>query len=1412
MATPSSMRSPSRPESTIADDENVLTPRSKIRAMMAAIDDDSDDENTTLNPTQINNAQNSASLHQDTILSDAKSDTEASVSGSDGEDDDDVPIIPRGRLAARLLGKSKEISNVSSHSKTDNKSDDDNAYEKIKKQLMGESKVHKFSPARNQVSGVAPPENSDSDEIHDTTRRKKLKSGVRKPSIEQSSTPARSRETTPAFFVTPGKGSPTPIRQGASESDSDPDLPLNPVSKSRLEELIAKKREERLAREAAARKKKEDMVANLEALSQKAVRENGGTFSETDSDGEAKQRLTQGSRPTRKSSKKAIEEMKRETQRMERNMQLAHQARTKKKVTKESLFAKFNFRPVGMAAEASAQQAPSAPPESSSQSSIENDQEKSTPPTSPLREGSPEKPTALVNITNMDTTETPELNVEEEMPTLDELIIQSQAAPASDKGKGRLIDFEHSKDQMQSAKAPIKSSSHPKMSPKRDFHMTLDSDDSDGLEIVRDAKPRKFAVFDRIPIRQAQENHSLHTLRALAHLSSPGKQPSKSRVSMTPAQMEASLRQRAREQAARERLEKLERLKAQNPNMIFETAEETEKRQLAIEDMVEKARQEAEEISKREKAAAKKEGKSGEHFIDSDDEDEDYIEEGEEADVEVDPEEEEDEEDEDDGGDDGEEPDGGVELPNAPEGVMVEEEAEETEDDELAEKEKENEDADDEDEEANILPTRRKRRMHRIIDDDEADEEPISQSITSAPVTPAVKTPTRPVIPGLPMSDVTPMGLTQAFAATMADNSQIDDDSMDVDNEQESLTFLRQMPDFNPPSMSTPGFGSQNVITDSQSSPVRKAPGWENPTPSRPQTANIDLDFTQSQIVRDSFSGTQTQGLDLLSQIPDPSQDQGFDPISPFKHRFSLPSQQTIDTTSIRSQKEASTPPRKERKRLRKRLEAVPKLSDVDEATNEELNSADEDDLLFDSPTGGRKLDIFDIMKAASRKRTRPAAEVFDKANSIAKEMVEEQAEESEDEYKGIGGPSDDERDDGEMDEEIRKMINDDGKEKVNERELAALHADRSRNEDEKVVKKLFNDISKGMLRRRHNGNNEFDLSDSDDDMEARRRIKRTEFARMRKALLADENVEKISEDPKKAAFFNTLRDFDDGGDELDFLEGEDQPMTDLQELSQSQPQSQEPGEGQQTHQETTSASDPTTLPQKRKRPLTETTNPPPRPPPHLRRTSKSLPGTKKPTTLSEIRESVSFLTESHSASASSSFSVSDDSEDSDTNDDGNAKKGTHTAGVENSDPFAIRHRAIIDRLALRRENSNLSNNNTTANPPSNPKPPGFSLPHHLLLRRSTSSSLSSLSNSGNTTPTGVVVETERMAGTNGSTNAITTAAGGSRKSSINYFSRVEERKKGIVAVVEKRKVESRRKRARERGGVLGSLVREEWG
>jgi mediator of replication checkpoint protein 1 len=81
---------------------------------------------------------------------------------------------------------------------------------------------------------------------------------------------------------------------------------------------------------------------------------------------------------------------------------------------------------------------------------------------------------------------------------------------------------------------------------------------------------------------------------------------------------------------------------------------------------------------------------------------------------------------------------------------------------------------------------------------------------------------------------------------------------------------------------------------------------------------------------------------------------------------------------------------------------------------------------------------VFDIMRKASTKKV--VVDEFDKKKSKAKEMVNEQAEESEDEYAGLGGASDDESG-GEPDEFVKEMIDDEGRKDVDESKLAAFFA-----------------------------------------------------------------------------------------------------------------------------------------------------------------------------------------------------------------------------------------------------------------------------------------------------------------------------------------------------------------------------------
>jgi mediator of replication checkpoint protein 1 len=81
------------------------------------------------------------------------------------------------------------------------------------------------------------------------------------------------------------------------------------------------------------------------------------------------------------------------------------------------------------------------------------------------------------------------------------------------------------------------------------------------------------------------------------------------------------------------------------------------------------------------------------------------------------------------------------------------------------------------------------------------------------------------------------------------------------------------------------------------------------------------------------------------------------------------------------------------------------------------------------------KPSAFDVMRKAAKK---PEIQ-FDKNKSKAREVVDEMAVESEDEYAGLGGASDDS--DCQEDELDKDMINDNSGEVVDEKELAALNA-----------------------------------------------------------------------------------------------------------------------------------------------------------------------------------------------------------------------------------------------------------------------------------------------------------------------------------------------------------------------------------
>lgn len=850
--------------------------------------------------------------------------------------------------------------------------------------------------------------------------------------------------------MSPGPESPfkstAPVVLSSDESELDfPDIPspdagfLALVAKERNENL-AKARASDPQKEAEREERREERLRNNAKKYSHPQKSNPFVIAQDDSDDDAgERRLTQQTRPTRKASKKALEEMNRETQRMSRNMQLAHQAKTKKNIPKEGLFANFNFKThTDIAADTTKAARSSATASSAPVSDGEGLQQHETPPTSPAnlesflrKTGDEEKrPTSTSN----ERTSGMRLDMEEELPTLEH--VMTQPVHRKDKGKGKAVAAEPTHPS-----APPVTRQRPRFAPRKFKPVRISVPRwvnsvpitsfgsiraAMGLDIVPNptTKPKKPDVFDRLPVQKPTDEHSLKTPNALADLASPPKKPKKKPL-VNHAEMQAALRQLAREQAAKERAEKLQQLR--DRGIIVQTAEERQRDHAEVEDLVDKARREAEEIMKKERTTAmkgkKEEGKETgirDGLEDtSDEENDEYNEDdADEEGVELSGSGEEDDEDEHRAAKDSRDVD-----------ALIDQEAsgDVEGDGEKDDQVKEMPSADDEEQ---LLTLRgcRKSRNTRVIEDD--DDEIERNEVKSAVQNPkSIKSVQNPFIPGLPMSDDVPLGLTQAFAATMAGSqTQLDEDAIMMDSldpERDSLTFPGGMPEPNFPGFEIPmAQKSQDFIKDSQCS---QAVSRVEESQDIPRLQEADGRYRPSRFRYDSNIDTQQLPIATqYSELPDPSQDAGFAVSSlPGIHSLeALPS--TVDTILLSSVAKDASPTVKKKGRLRRRKDTVPIWSDL-----EDNNGSPAEDSEDSYTLGG-------AIRRARAKRAQ-VGDSFDKKNSEAKKMVEEQAEESEDEYAGLGGASEDESG-GEEDEEFKKLI-DESDIKVNERELAAFYA-----------------------------------------------------------------------------------------------------------------------------------------------------------------------------------------------------------------------------------------------------------------------------------------------------------------------------------------------------------------------------------
>ncbi|KAK7747639.1 hypothetical protein SLS62_009050 [Diatrype stigma] len=1402
-----SSRSPSPAAGSASEPSSPqLSPRSKLQAMLAAVDDNSDDDES--GPIDVKALFKSAD--KSSILpKEAKPTTQADEDDDSSEDEDEI-IRPRGRLASRMQA------DTTNEARDASKTPDDAVHHE-----------------------AAQKENEDKEDDVSALPRRRMARPARSISPETAVDAEADEPPSPGLFVSPSKSTTSHI-PGAG-SDSENDFPADLAKSDRFKALVARKRQERLAKEAEeARKQKERAERMAETMP--ADPDSDDDVSDiTDDDGG--RQLTQsqrGPRAPRKASKKALEEMNRETQRLNRSLQLAHEAKTKKKISKSSLFERFNFKPEGAPVENKpvSSSRPSTPV--SHQTDVEMG-DTGTPPSSPP------VPNNIKSTTNPSLAPTVPARPAIENDDGDDIL--DIAAALAHKGKGKAVATAIGSSPQKSTVPKPRRQVRVKLPSVETNLVTIDSDDE--LEITETKKTKVDTIFSRLPTREKQGSTSMNALRRLANLSSPPREPSnrgrKGKPSMTVAELQMSLQQRARAQAKLERERRVEYLRSKGINV--QTEEERQKERDQVEDIVARARQEVEEIMERErdeaKQARKERRKNGEDdplgWDDSDDDSFQASGDEEEPEIELSGSEEEEEE-----GNGGTDADGDEEQEPAA-NPMFEDEAEDGDSEE--EETPKPTTAEDgkvvSDEEEDELPTMRRRRSKKqsqVVSDDDDDEgvkatpkrnttsaKSPSQHDSGSPKIPTsvLRSATKSFIPGLPVPAAGPagLGLTQIFAGTM-------DDSQAGPSNGSPQDFLPSLNEFPDSQFSATAGQSQidDKVPNSQSTQNHITQGHDT------ETQGVQLHFTQSQ--GHGFDSLMQMDNTQMSELIEPTQDSGYQNFTPLKRRFVDAPHSTMDTVMLggtaADDMVQESPLIKRKGKLRRRGEASLSISSLpptdvpgSPSTAASATITKDDTTMSNEGAETAKQSAFRLMEKAAKRKKRREDKLKAKM-SEAKEWVEQEADESEDEYAGLGGA--DGEDSSEDDEELAKeMIDDTAGNNVDEAKLAGFYADRERAADAAQVDKLFRDITTGMLRKRRRGGggdgNDLDLSDSDDGGEAKRRMKRRQFAKMQKALFADERIGKIAENPRNAAFLKSIEDRGDSDDEWDFGENFAAAATDAEESGESQNQNQQQRQGEAA--EAIPDSQPTTNTGRKR---SRTDDAPRQPAPNARRTAAARDGDARPASLTEVRRSLSTLLDDPNTLISSSIIPATDAGDSEGEEgDGDGHRPSTSSGnKENTRRSSV---AVVDRITLKRSSSsNLSSGSARlafaapsnagaaagSGSGSNSNNGTFKVP--ALLRKATTNSLISNSSAGSSASSSSNNNNNNTASGNGSGNAGLKKPGfgeeaklkktAGRGSGVNYFARETERR-AAVAEAEKRRekrkwkgVEGQKKAVR---GLFGS-------
>ncbi|CUM68372.1 uncharacterized protein PRCAT00006095001 [Priceomyces carsonii] len=189
-------------------------------------------------------------------------------------------------------------------------------------------------------------------------------------------------------------------------------------------------------------------------------------------------------------------------------------------------------------------------------------------------------------------------------------------------------------------------------------------------------------------------------------------------------------------------------------------------------------------------------------------------------------------------------------------------------------------------------------------------------------------------------------------------------------------------------------------------------------------------------------------------------------------------------------------------------------LPETNKSENEEKEEEDQEEI-------NRRIQMYEAKLRKRELRKRRKRKELERRG--VKNMVEGEAEESEDEWRGLGG-ADGDFSDEQANSDDEKMIDDNYNIDLNDEEVRKKFMDQYQISDQKQLEKLLDDIKNHRLAKRVAGNG-FDIELSDEEDELLMKYRAQKLKEQRERLLANQNLKSLSKNEKSKAFFASIQD-----------------------------------------------------------------------------------------------------------------------------------------------------------------------------------------------------------------------------------------------------------------------------------------------